>query len=178
METLTLSQIAAFAGGTLAAGDRDAAVSRVSTDSRTLQAGDLFVPLRGENFDGHKFIQQAAERGAVGAMVEQKWNGNAPENFALIRVADTLAGYQTLAANYRTSLPLKVIAITGSNGKTSTKDFVAAVLARKFRVTKTEGNFNNHVGLPRTILDATSEHEMAVWEIGMNHPGEVAALSK
>ena len=178
METLTLSQIAAFAGGTLAAGDRDAAVSRVSTDSRTLQAGDLFVPLRGENFDGHKFIQQAAERGAVGAMVEQKWNGNAPENFALIRVADTLAGYQTLAANYRTSLPLKVIAITGSNGKTSTKDFVAAVLARKFRVTKTEGNFNNHVGLPQTMLAAKRDDEIAVWEIGMNHPGEIAALAK
>ncbi|MFN2622297.1 MAG: UDP-N-acetylmuramoyl-tripeptide--D-alanyl-D-alanine ligase [Chthoniobacterales bacterium] len=178
METLTLAQVAALAGGSISSGDRDAAVSRVSTDSRTLQAGDLFVPLRGENFDGHKFIQQAAERGAVGAMVEEKWNGKAPENFALIRVADTLVGYQTLAANYRTSLPLKVIAITGSNGKTSTKDFVAAVLARKFRVTKTAGNFNNHVGLPQTMLAAKRDDEIAVWEIGMNHPGEIAALAK
>src|SRR3989440_90554 len=98
MEKLTLAQIAAFAGGTVATGNREANVSRISTDSRTLQAGDLFVPLRGANFDGHKFIQQAAERGAVGAMVEDKWNGNAPENFAVIRVADTLVGYQTLAA--------------------------------------------------------------------------------
>jgi UDP-N-acetylmuramoyl-tripeptide--D-alanyl-D-alanine ligase len=178
MDSLSLAQIAAFAGGTIAAGDRDATVARVSTDSRTLQAGDLFVPLRGENFDGHKFVQQAAERGAVGAMVEEKWNGNAPDNFALIRVADTLAGYQTLAANYRASLPLKVIAITGSNGKTSTKDFVAAVLARKFRVTKTEGNFNNHVGLPQTMLAANGDDEIAVWEIGMNHPGEIAPLAK
>jgi len=178
MDSLSLAQIAAFAGGTLAAGDHDAMVSRVSTDSRTLQAGDLFVPLRGENFDGHKFIQQAAERGAVGAMIEEKWNGNAPENFALIRVPDTLVGYQTLAANYRASLPLKVIAITGSNGKTSTKDFVAAVLARKFRVTKTEGNFNNHVGLPQTMLAANRDDEIAVWEIGMNHPGEIATLAK
>ena len=178
MDSLSLAQIAGFAGGTLAAGDRDATVSRVSTDSRTLQAGDLFVPLRGENFDGHKFIQQAAERGAVGAMIEEKWDGKAPQNFALIRVKDTLIGYQTLATNYRASLPLKVIAITGSNGKTSTKDFVAAVLARKFRVTKTEGNFNNHVGLPQTMLAANRNDEIAVWEMGMNHPGEIASLAK
>src|SRR2546423_13359377 len=178
MDSLSLAQIAEFARGHLASGDREARVARVSTDSRTLQAGDLFVPLRGENFDGHQFIQQAAERGAVGAMVEEKWNGKAPQNFALIRVADTLVAYQTLATNYRASLPLKVIAITGSNGKTSTKDFVAAVLARKFRVTKTEGNFNNHVGLPQTMLAAKYEDEIAVWEIGMNHPGEIAALAK
>ena len=178
MESLSLAQIAAFAGGSIAWENAETLVSRVSTDSRTLQAGDLFVPLRGENFDGHKFIQQAAERGAVGAMVDESWRRNAPENFGLIRVADTLVGYQTLAANYRASLPLKVIAITGSNGKTSTKDFVAATLARKFRVTKTEGNFNNHVGLPQTMLAANREDEIAVWEIGMNHPGEIAALAK
>jgi UDP-N-acetylmuramoyl-tripeptide--D-alanyl-D-alanine ligase len=178
MESLSLAQIAAFADGSVASGNAETLVSRVSTDSRTLQAGDLFVPLRGENFDGHKFIQQAAERGAVGAMVEESWRGNAPENFGLIRVAHTLVGYQTLAANYRASLPLKVIAITGSNGKTTTKDFVAATLARKFRVTKTEGNFNNHVGLPQTMLAANREDEIAVWEIGMNHPGEIAALAK
>ena len=85
---------------------------------------------------------------------------------------------KSLAANYRKSLPLKVLAITGSNGKTSTKDFAAAVLGRRFRVTKTQGNFNNHVGLPRTMLEATSQDEVAVWEMGMNHPGEVAALAK
>jgi UDP-N-acetylmuramoyl-tripeptide--D-alanyl-D-alanine ligase len=178
MERLTLAQIAKFGGGSLSAGNGEATISRISTDSRTLQAGDLFVPLRGENFDGHKFIQQAAERGAVGAMVEGHWSGNAPRDFALIRVVDTLAGYQTLAANYRASLPLKVIAITGSNGKTTTKDFVAATLAKKLRVTKTEGNFNNHVGLPQTMLTANRDDEIAVWEIGMNHPGEIAALAK
>ena len=178
MEPLTLAQITAFAGGTVSTGNHDATISRVSTDSRTLQPGDLFVPLRGENFDGHKFVKQAAERGAVGAMIEEKWDGSAPKDFALVRVADTLVGYQTLAANYRASLPLKVIAITGSNGKTSTKDFVAATLARKFRVTKTEGNFNNHVGLPQTMLAANRADEIAVWEIGMNHPGEIAALAR
>ena len=178
MDSLSLSQVAKFADGSISADDTSIRVSRVSTDSRTLQAGDLFVPLRGENFDGHKFVEQAAERGAAGAMVEKNWKGTTPKNFALIRVADTLVGYQTLAANYRASLPLKVIAITGSNGKTSTKDFVAATLARKFRVTKTEGNFNNHVGLPQTMLAANAEDQIAVWEIGMNHPGEVAALAK
>src|SRR4029077_6643058 len=86
--------------------------------------------------------------------------------------------YQQLAANYRRSLTLSVVAITGSNGKTSTKDFTAAVLDRRSRVTKTEGNFNNHIGLPRTMLEATSQDEVAVWEIGMNHPGEVAVLAK
>ena len=178
MDSLSLHQIAEFAQGMLAAGDAGALVSRVSTDSRTLQPGDLFVPLRGENFDGHKFIEQAVDRGALGAMVEETWKGATPKNFALIRVPDTLVGYQTLAANYRKSLPLKVIAITGSNGKTSTKDFVAATLSRGFRVTKTEGNLNNHVGLPQTMLAASASDEIAVWEIGMNHPGEIAALAK
>ncbi|MEY2503002.1 MAG: UDP-N-acetylmuramoyl-tripeptide--D-alanyl-D-alanine ligase [Verrucomicrobiota bacterium] len=178
MESLSLAEIAKLAGGSISADDTSRIVSRVSTDSRTLQPGDLFVPLRGENFDGHRFIEQAVERGATGAMVEETWSGNAPAHFAVIRVADTLVGYQTLAANYRASLPLKVVAITGSNGKTSTKDFVGATLARKFRVTKTEGNFNNHVGLPQTILAANRKHEIAVWEIGMNHPGEIAALAK
>jgi UDP-N-acetylmuramoyl-tripeptide--D-alanyl-D-alanine ligase len=178
MEKLTLSQIAKFAGGAISAGDAAAIISRVSTDSRTLQSGDFFVPLRGESFDGHKFIEQAVERGAAGAMVEETWKGNPSADFGLVRVPDTLVGYQALAANYRKSLPLKVIAITGSNGKTSTKDFVAATIAKKFRVTKTEGNFNNHVGLPQTMLEANHDDEIAVWEIGMNHPGEVAALAK
>ncbi|HWM24806.1 MAG TPA: UDP-N-acetylmuramoyl-tripeptide--D-alanyl-D-alanine ligase [Chthoniobacterales bacterium] len=178
MDPLSLRKIAELAQGSLTAPDEGVTVSRVSTDSRTLQPGDLFVPLRGENFDGHKFVEQAYERGAVGAMVEQNWKSAAPKTFALIRVPDTLAGYQTLAANYRKSLPLKAIVITGSNGKTSTKDFLAATFSRRFRVTKTEGNFNNHVGLPQTILAASSSDEIAVWEIGMNHPGEIAALSK
>src|ERR1700704_1203099 len=178
MDALSLAQIAKLADGSISADDTSVIVSRISTDSRTLRDGDLFVPLRGDNFDGHKFIAQAAERGAAGAMVEEKGKDKVPRGFALIRVADTLVGYQTLAANYRASLPLKVIAITGSNGKTSTKDFVAATLAKKFRVTKTEGNFNNHVGLPQTMLAANRDDEIAVWEIGMNHPGEIASLAK
>ena len=177
MDPLLLSKIAEFAEGTLSSGNSEQSISRISTDSRTIQPGELFVPLRGENFDGHRFVEQVAAKGAAGAIVEEAWAGKTAENFALIRVDDTLIAYQKIAAAYRRSLPLKVVAITGSNGKTSTKDFVAAVLARRFRVTKTEGNFNNHVGLPRTILEASTQDEIAVWEMGMNHPGEIAALA-
>ncbi len=178
MNPLPLSKIAQLAGASLSSGDETVMVDKVGTDSRTIKPGELFVALRGENFDGHDFVEAAAKSGATGALVDQNWNGHVPENFALIRASETLHAYQQIAANYRRSLGLKVVAITGSNGKTSTKDFAASVLGRKFRVTKTEGNFNNHVGLPRTILEATPEDELAVWEIGMNHPGEIAALSR
>ncbi len=178
MNRLTIFQIAKLAGAEVSSGDGTASIDKISTDSRTLKRGELFVALRGENFDGHAFVESVAKTGAAGAIVESNWKGEVPANFALIRAEDTLQAYQELAANYRRSLSVKVVAITGSNGKTSTKDFAAAVLAHRFRVTKTEANFNNHVGLPRTILEATSQDEVAVWEIGMNHPGEVAALAK
>src|SRR5256885_8854273 len=178
MNQLSILQIAELAGSKLEQGDGNTSVERVSTDSRTIKKGELFVALRGENFDGHKFVEDVAKSGAAGAIVDLAWKGKVPKNFAIIRAADTLLAYQNLAANYRKSLSIKVLAITGSNGKTSTKDFAASVLGRKFRVAKTQGNFNNHVGLPRTTLEASSEHEVGVWEIGMNHPGEVAPLAK
>src|SRR5215831_18750192 len=159
MNPLALSQIAQFAGASLSSGDGSVVINKVSTDSRTIKPGELFVALSGENFDAHDFVESTVKSGAAGALVNRNWNGNVPENFALIRATDSLQAYQQLAANYRRSLTLKVLAITGSNGKTSTKDFAASVLARK-------------------ILEATSEDEVAVWEIGMNHPGEIAALSK
>src|SRR5438309_7731722 len=178
MNPLRLSQVAHFAGASLESGDGTVVINKISTDSRTIKPGELFVALHGENFDAHDFVEAAAKSGSAGALVNRNWNGHVPKNFALIRALDPLHAYQQIAANYRRSLTLKVVAITGSNGKTSTKDFAASVLARKCRVTKPEGNFNNHVGLPRTILEATSEDEVAVWEIGMNHPGEIAELSK
>jgi UDP-N-acetylmuramoyl-tripeptide--D-alanyl-D-alanine ligase len=178
MNPTRLEQIAEFAGATISAGDANISVTRISTDSRTIKRGEFFVALRGEKFDGHRFVEAAATAGAAGAMVETSWNGAVPDGFVILRAADTLQAYQALAANYRKSLTLKVVAITGSNGKTSTKDFAAAVLDRRFKVTKTEGNFNNHVGLPRTVLEARSEDEVAVWEIGMNHPGEITALAQ
>jgi len=178
MDPISLTQLASFVDVRLSGPEGLERVTRISTDSRTLQRGDLFVAIRGQNFDGHAFIGQASERGAVGGVVERTWKGDVPPSFALIRVLDPLEAYHQIAARYRQSLSLKVVAITGSNGKTSTKDFVAAVLGRRFRVTKTEGNFNNHVGLPRTMLEASSEDEIAVWEIGMNHPGEIAVLAR
>src|SRR5205814_10332356 len=178
MNRLSIFQIAELAEVAVSSGDGNALIERISTDSRTIKRGELFVALRGENFDGHNFIEAVAMSAAAGAIVDFNWNGKVPQNFALIRSNDTLRAYQQLAANYRKSLALRVVAITGSNGKTSTKDFAAAVLDWRLRVTKTQGNFNNHVGLPRTMLEATSRDEVAVWEIGMNHPGEVAMLAK
>src|SRR2546430_2019932 len=174
MNPLSILQVAELAKAKLEQGDGKKSVERISTDSRTIKEGEIFVALRGENFDGHKFVEATTKAGAAGAIVDLNWKGKVPKKFAIIRADDTLLAYQNLAANYRKSLSTKVLAITGSNGKTSTKDFTASVLGRKFRVTKTQGNFNNHVGLPRTILEATSQDEVAVWEIGMNHPGEVA----
>ena len=177
MKPVSIDQIAQFAGAERQNGHGDTIVSQLNTDSRTTRPGDLFVALSGENFDGHKFVNDAFVHGAVGAIVERSWSGKTPPDFALLRVADPLAAYQQVAAQYRRSLGLKVVCITGSNGKTSTKDFTASALARRFRVTKTEGNLNNHIGLPRTILAAGAQDEIAVWEIGMNHPGEIAPLA-
>jgi UDP-N-acetylmuramoyl-tripeptide--D-alanyl-D-alanine ligase len=178
MERLSLSKIAEFAGAKITRGSAETMIERVSTDSRTIKPGELFVALRGENFDAHNFLDQVAKSGAVGAIAGEEVSAGLPPAFAILRTDDTLAAYQSLAANYRKTLPLKVLCITGSNGKTSTKDFAAAILGRAYRVTKTEGNFNNHVGLPRTILQANREDQFAVWEIGMNHPGEIAPLAR
>src|SRR5947199_8526284 len=117
MDALSLGKIAEFAGADLFGGNAETQVQRVSTDSRTIRDGDLFVALRGDNFDAHDVVAQVAEAGAIAAMVNSDWAGVAPEKFPLLRVDDTLVGYQQLAANYRRSLPLKVICITGSNGK-------------------------------------------------------------
>src|SRR6266404_3890895 len=126
MERLSLSKIAEFAGAKIARGSAETMIARVSTDSRTIKPGELFVALHGENFDAHDFVGAAAKSGSAGALVNRNWNGHVPKNFALIRALDPLHAYQQIAANYRRSLTLKVIAITGSNGKTSTKDFAAS----------------------------------------------------
>jgi UDP-N-acetylmuramoyl-tripeptide--D-alanyl-D-alanine ligase len=177
MSPRSIDQVAEFAAAERQGGSGPTQITRLNTDSRTIEPGDLFVALRGDNFDGHQFVGQALQRGAVGALIENSFSGKIAPESCLLRVPDTLVAYQQIAANYRRSLPIKVVAITGSNGKTSTKDFTAAVLARRFRVKKTEGNYNNHVGLPLTILEATEEDEIGVWEIGMNHPGEIAPLA-
>ena len=179
METLTLQQIVEFADGRLLQGDAACSVSEISTDTRSLVSGELFLALRGENFDGHAHLHVAVKAGAVGAIVDGRSERRSlPAAFALVEVDDTLTAYQRIAAAYRQTLSLRVVGITGSNGKTSTKDLTAAVLGKRLRVLKTEGNLNNHVGVPRMLLRANRGHEVAVLEMGMNHPGEIAPLAR
>jgi UDP-N-acetylmuramoyl-tripeptide--D-alanyl-D-alanine ligase len=172
-----LSIITQWAGGQLLRGNGAVRVTNVCTDSRALNAGDLFLALRGASFDGHAFVAEAAKLGAVGAVVDHVPLG-LPGSFALIEVADTLAALQQIAAYYRRSLPMKSVVITGSNGKTSTKDFTAAVMAEHCAVAKTQGNLNNHIGLPLTVLRAGAADQVGVFEIGMNHPGEIEPLAR
>lgn len=151
-------------------------VSGVSTDTRTIQEGNLYIPIVGENFNGHDFVKGAVENGAVGALW-QKNQPNPPADVPLIYVEDTLLALQDLAKNYLASLPAIVVAITGSNGKTTTKDMVTSVLATTYKVQKTEGNYNNHIGLPLTILGLEEDTEIAVLEMGMSGRGEIELLS-
>lgn len=177
MDATTLQAVAAACGGVLLCGDGSITVSDVSKDTRTIKSGDLYWALQGENFDGHNFVAAAAEAGAVGAVVARDVPGT-PQGFALIQAADTLAALQRLAGWYRDRLQARVVCLTGSNGKTSTKDFTASVAGAKFSVSKTEGNLNNHIGLPLTILSAKSSDQVCVWEIGMNHAGEIEPLAR
>lgn len=176
MKTLSAQQIAEILGVSIAAGDAAVMVSGgVSTDTRTLAQGAAFFALRGENFDGDQFARKAIEGGAS-LVVVHSWEGEAPAGGAVIVVSDTLMALQRLACWWRKQLDLAVVGITGSNGKTSTKDFTRAVLSRKFNVCSTRGNLNNHIGVPLSVLSANEDHTAAVWEMGMNHSGEIAPL--
>jgi UDP-N-acetylmuramoyl-tripeptide--D-alanyl-D-alanine ligase len=146
----------------------------VSTDTRAIEEGSLFFALRGENFDAHDLLDQAGAAVALVIDVPEKVLAGRPA----IVVEDVLSALQRLARWYLAGLDIPVIAITGSNGKTSTKDFTRSVLAQKFRVNATLGNFNNHIGLPLTVLATEKDHEVAVLEMGMNHSGELATLCK
>jgi len=149
----------------------------VSTDSRTVQPGNLFIPLIGETFDGHDYAAQAVERGAACVLWQADREG-APYGVPIIRVQDTLAALQELAAAYRRQLPVRIIGVTGSNGKTTTKDMIAACLATTYKMHKTQGNRNNHIGLPLTLLAMDEDTQMAVLEMGMSGLGEIELLSK
>ena len=177
MQPLTAQQIAELLGVPVAAGCPDALASGgVATDTRTLSRGAVFFALRGENFDGDAFAGAALAAGAAVVVVRHWAAGEIPAGGAVIVVADTLLALQQLAVYWRKQLDLPVVAITGSNGKTSTKDFTAAVLARQFQVSATRGNLNNHIGVPLSVLATTPQHTAAIWEMGMNHPGELAPL--
>lgn len=171
----SFSEIVQMVNGT-GNSDVNICISGVSTDSRHVQEGSLFIPLVGENFNGHQFVEKAFENGAVATLWARDMEG-APSNQPVIYVEDTLVALQTLAKNYLQQIQPKVVGITGSNGKTSTKDLVAAVLSTTYAVHKTKGNFNNHIGLPLTILSMPEDTDVAVLEMGMSGKGEIALLS-
>jgi UDP-N-acetylmuramoyl-tripeptide--D-alanyl-D-alanine ligase len=157
-------------------GPRDAVFGGVSTDSRALGAGELFVALTGERFDAHTMLGAAAGAGATGAVVS-RIPGDAPDGLSYFVVPDTLTALAWLGRHRRRSLGGRVVAVAGSNGKTTTKDIVKAVLSARFRVHATEGNLNNQIGLPLTLLGAPDDAEALVLEVGTNTPGEIAILT-
>ncbi|WP_042159807.1 UDP-N-acetylmuramoyl-tripeptide--D-alanyl-D-alanine ligase [Paenibacillus gorillae] len=173
-----LEQIAGMCGAKWNKKDADVRIEGVGTDSRRVQAGQLFIPLVGDNFDGHEFVEQALKDGAAAAMWQS--GREVPEALAdapLLKVRDTLKALQQLASSYREELYVRVIGITGSNGKTTTKDMVAAALGTSYRVHKTEGNLNNHIGLPLTVLQLDEDTDCAVLEMGMSGFGEIDLLT-
>ena len=177
MEKIYVKEILEAVGGQLL-GNIDAEntfVVNVQTDSRAAAAGDLFVAIVGERLDAHRFVQGAMEAGAEGCLVSTAPE-EIPEGKFCVLVPDTAKAMGDLAAYYRRKLGLPVVAITGSVGKTTTKDMVASVLSSRFRTLKTAGNLNNHLGLPMTVFRLTAEDEIAVLEMGMNHLGEIDYL--
>ncbi|MGA8500010.1 MAG: UDP-N-acetylmuramoyl-tripeptide--D-alanyl-D-alanine ligase [Candidatus Sulfotelmatobacter sp.] len=174
---LSLSRIADFVS---AAGsfDPEHLARGCSIDSRTVGPGQLFLAVKGERLDGHDFVEQALEKGAVAAVVRKDQLSRYPRETRLLAVEDTLVALQTLATAVRKLWGKPLIAVTGSAGKTTTKEAIAHVLSTRFRVLKSEGNFNNHFGLPLMLLKLEPEYDVAVVEMGMSHAGEIRALAK
>jgi UDP-N-acetylmuramoyl-tripeptide--D-alanyl-D-alanine ligase len=171
---LPLWRIAEFVGSTGEC-DQEAVAMGYSIDSRTLTAGDLFIAIAGERFDGHEYVQTALEKGAVGAIVAAG-KDVAGDPLRLLQVEDTVKALQLLGAAARRLWGKPLLAVTGSAGKTTTKEILAHILATRFRVMKSSGNLNNHIGLPLQLLKLEAEHDLAVVEMGMNHAGEIRAL--
>jgi len=177
---MTLARAHALLPGSMLVGDGATAIERVHSDTRSLRAGDLFVALRGERFDGHAFLPQAREAGAVAALAESGLSEAMPG----LQVVDTLLALQQLAAAWRAQFDLPLIAVTGSNGKTTVTQMIASMLAawHGHGMLATAGNLNNHIGVPLTLLrlrqDEETWHHAAVLELGMNHPGEIKGLAR
>ena len=178
MEPMTIREILEAVDGKLLGefSDLDLTVKHVFTDSRNPDPGALFIPLVGERFDGHSFLNEALEGGAAGCFTQRERESYLPGKF-YIKVGSTQKALRDLARHYKQKFRIPFVAVTGSVGKTTTKDMVAAVLGERFKVLKTEGNFNNEVGLPLTLLRLNSNHEICVVEMGMNHFGEIEYLS-
>jgi UDP-N-acetylmuramoyl-tripeptide--D-alanyl-D-alanine ligase len=174
---LALSRVAEFLSAT-GEFDHKAIAQAYSIDSRTIQPGELFFAVKGERRDGHDFVQQALEKGAAAAVVRKDELARYAVKTRLLAVQDTLVALQTLGAAVRRLWAKPLIGVTGSTGKTTTKEAIAHILSSRFRVLKSEGNFNNHFGLPLMLLKIEPEHEAAVVEMGMSHRREIAALAK
>jgi UDP-N-acetylmuramoyl-tripeptide--D-alanyl-D-alanine ligase len=175
---LTMGEVAAFLEAPWGVADRR--VEGYSIDSRSLAANQLFFAIRGPRFDGHQFVGQALERGAAGAVVAEAFYARAPVDWrpALLAVADTLRALQTLAREVRRKWSKRLIAVTGSTGKSTTKEMIAAILSRRLCVLRSPGNLNNDFGLPLALLGLEPEHEVAVMELAMSAPGEIARLAR
>ncbi len=181
--TWTGSRVLEATGGTLLSGSTRRRFSGVSTDSRHIASGQLFVALVGERFDGHRFAAQAVEKGASGVLVERRFVRRLPlqrfrdQGIFCVSAPDTTRALGALAAHHRRRWNGKVAAITGSNGKTTTRKMTAEVIRQKFSTLSTLGNYNNEIGVPMTLLNLSPEHQWAVVELGMNHPGEIGRLA-
>ena len=173
----TVREICAAVGGTLLQGEGSALITGVTTDSRAVSAGQLFIPLTGERFDGHAYIGSALSSGAAGCLTARTPETLLPGKL-YVQVADTRLALKALAAWYRSRFTLPVVQITGSAGKTTTKEMVAAVLSRRYDTLKTQANFNNDIGTPLTLLGLAPQHQAAVIETGMNHFGEICYLGE
>jgi UDP-N-acetylmuramoyl-tripeptide--D-alanyl-D-alanine ligase len=162
-------------------GPKSLTVTGVSIDSRTIRSGELFLAVRGDQFDGHNFVSKAIEAGTAGIIVERRWaDVNASMmvsiNIPRLIVENTIQALGKLANIYRRKFDIPIIAVGGSNGKTTTKEMIRSVLGTKYRVLCTEGNLNNHIGVPQTLFRLEKKHDVAIVEIGTNHPGEIDYL--
>lgn len=175
MEKLHAEKISAWMNGKLN-GNPKASADKAGTDTRTLEKGSLFFAIRGEKFDGHQFIHAAFDKGATIVVSEIAFQ--APPGCAVIVVGDTVKALGDMARNYLKTFRIPVVGVTGSVGKTTTKDMIAQILSTQYRVHKTMGNFNNHIGLPLSVLKLTREHTAAVFEMGMSGMGEIEYLSR
>lgn len=181
MKSTTWRQFSQWTNGRLIAGNPDQTISGISTDSRTIRTGEAFAALPGDRFDGHDFVAKAEVMNCTGIIVNREWASSqsaAWPHRAVLAVENTLTALQEIARNYRQQFDIPVVAITGSNGKTTTKDMTAKLLAKKFNVLATRGNRNNHIGLPLTLLDLAPDHDGLVVELGMNHLGEIDRLAE
>ena len=175
---LTAAHIVAATRGRLVSGAADAAIGRVAIDSRTLAPGDLFVAIRGERFDGHAFVNDALAQGAAGVLVHDASAVRLPvaPGVLVVQVEDTTRALQEIARDIRRRSGARVTAVTGSAGKTTTKEIAAEFLSTRYRVFRNKGNLNNHIGLPLSLLELRACPDVAVVELGMNHPGEIRTL--